>query len=124
MSHPSRLLLAALVWCGAALPAPPALAQSEADVAYQDAKKAFAAEDFAQARDLLIKASQTAPRNPDIWVLLGDAHLRLGELDEALAAWQRTLVLAPEQAYAKRMVAALQGRRLEAARAARGCWRA
>ena len=52
------------------------------------------------------KATQTDPKNPEAFLLLGKAHYQLGELDEAIAAWQRTLKLAPEEPFADRMLAA------------------
>ena len=87
-----------------------AMAQSDAEIALQKARAAFAVEQFTTARDLLITASQTDADNPDVFLLLGKAHYQLGEVDKAIAAWKKTLRLAPAQAYARAMVDVLQGK--------------
>ena len=89
---------------------PTAVAQSDAEIAMQKARTAFQGEQYTTARDLLITASQTDRENPDIFLLLGKAHYQLGDVDKAIVAWKRTLDLAPAQAYARRMVDALQGK--------------
>jgi len=97
----------------AAFSAGVARAQADAQQAYQQAKAAFEADDFAKARDLAEQAAQTDVDNPEVFLLLGKAHYQLGELDEALDAWQRTLRLAPEEPFARRMLDALQAQRRE-----------
>lgn len=97
-----------------AVSAAPALAQADAQQAYQQAKAAHQAGKWAEARDLARKAAQTDPKNPEVFLLLGQAQYQLGELNEAVAAWQQTLKLAPDEPYAKRMVEVLQGRRADA----------
>jgi len=87
-----------------------AWAQADAQRAYQEAVEAFEASDFAKARDLAQNASTTDNKNPEVFLLLGKAHYQLGELDEAIDAWKRTLALAPEEPYAKQMLEALQTR--------------
>lgn len=87
-----------------------ALAQADAQKAYNQAKDAYQAGDFGKARDLAEKASKTDVTNPEVFLLLGKAHYQLGELDEAIAAWKRTLALAPEEPFAKRMLEVLQGK--------------
>ena len=91
--------------------APAALAQADAQAAFQQAKAAFQAGKFAEARDLAKKASETDAKNPEVFLLLGKAHYQLGELDEALVAWQRTLALAPEEPFAAKMLEVLRGQR-------------
>jgi len=91
----------------------PLWAQADAQQAYQQAKAAFEAGEFAKARDLARQAAQTDLHNPEVFLLLGKAHYQLGELDEALRAWQRTLKLAPEEPFARRMLDALQAQRRE-----------
>ena len=92
----------------------PAHAQSDAEIALGNARKAFAAEQYEQARDLLITAAQTDAKNPDIHLLLGKSHYQLGDIKQAMLAWQTTLRFAPEQAYAKRMLARLKGEAVDA----------
>ena len=65
-----------------------AIAQSDAEIALSNAREAFAAENFEEARDLLITAAQTDARNPDSHLLLGKAHYQLGEVKEAMEAWR------------------------------------
>ena len=105
IKYPIRVVFA----CLAVAMAVPAYAQTDAEIALADARKAFAAEDFTNARDLLITAAQTDAKNPDIYLLLGKAHYQLGEVEQAMAAWRTTLRLAPQQAYAMRMLEVLTG---------------
>ncbi len=100
--------IAALVWL-AAFPSQSS-AQSDAEIALQKARDAFGNQQFAQARQLAEAASQTDGENPDVFLLLGRAHYQLGEIDQAVAAWKKTLQLAPNQAYARQMVDALLGK--------------
>ena len=89
------------------------LAQAEAAKAFKDGKAAFADDRFEAARDLFDKASQTDTRNAEVFLWLGKAHYQLGEVDKAMAAWQRTLQLAPKQPYAEKMLKALRGLKVE-----------
>lgn len=112
-------LLSPIVWvvivaATASVATPRADAQADAQQAYQKARDAYQAGNFAEARDLAGTAAQTDPQNPEVFLLLGRAHYQLGELDEAMAAWQRTLKLAPEEPFATRMLAALRGETAEA----------
>ena len=77
--HFSRMLiLSVTVTCATWAAAVPARAQTEAELAYGNAKLLFEKGDWAQARDLLVAASQTDDKNPDIFVLLGKAEYQLG----------------------------------------------
>lgn len=98
------LLLTLLVACSASR----LNAQADAQAAFAAAKQAFGQDDFAAARDLFAKASETDGDNPEVFLWLGKAHYQLGEVEKALSAWQRTLKLAPEQPYADRMLKALR----------------
>ncbi|MHC4405135.1 MAG: tetratricopeptide repeat protein [Planctomycetota bacterium] len=89
------------------------LAQADAQQAFQAAKAAFEAGSFTEARDLAEKASQTDTENPEVFLLLGRAHYQLGELDDAIKAWSRTLALAPEEPYAAKMLDALKAERAD-----------
>ena len=100
-----RILLATALCVVVAL-APPARAQAPA--AFADARKAYEAEQFDKARDLLLSAARTAPKNAEVFLLLGKAHYQLGELGEAVTAWQRTLRLAPREPYAVKMLQRLR----------------
>ncbi len=107
------VLLTAILIAGATGVVSPALAQAltDAQQAFQKARAAYDSGGFSEARDLAQKGSETDPHNPDIFLLLGKAHYQLGELDEAMAAWNQTLVLAPKESFAKKMLEVLQARR-------------
>ena len=109
----SPILCLALVAIAAPAAVPRAHAQADAQQAYQKARAAYQAGNFAGARDLARTASETDPKNPEVFLLLGRARYQLGELDEAIAAWKRTLQLAPEEPFAARMLAALGGEAAE-----------
>ena len=112
--HFSRMLiLSVTVTCAIWTAAVPARAQTEAELAYGNAKLLFEKGDWAQARDLLVAASQTDDKNPDIVVLLGKAEYQLGNVEKAMEAWRRTLQLAPKHAYARRMIDALSGQAMD-----------
>ncbi len=102
-------LLLSMAVIGATAPA--ALAQADAQAAFQQAKAAFQAGKFAEARDLAKKAAETDAKNPEVFLLLGKAQYQLGELDDALAAWKRTLALAPEEPFAAKMLEVLRAQR-------------
>ncbi len=106
----SVICVAFVAFFGLAFNPTAATAQSDAEIAFEKARTTFAEQQFATARDLLITASQTDADNPDVFLLLGKAHYQLGEVDEAITAWQQTLRLAPAQAYARRMVDVLRGK--------------
>ncbi len=106
MHRPTAMFLLATV---IAATAPLALAQAEAKQAFEAGKTAFEAGELEKARQLLEKASQTDVRNPEVFLWLGKACYQLGQVDRAIAAWSRTLRLAPEQPYATKMLKALRG---------------
>ena len=103
-----RPCAAAALLLVAAIPAS-AYAQSDAEIALNKARQAFGAAHFEQARDLLVTAAQTDAKNPDIHLLLGKSYYQLGDVEQAVKAWRTTIRLAPEQAYAKLMLAKLRG---------------
>jgi TolA-binding protein len=86
-------------------------AQADAQKAYQEAKTAYQAGRYGEACDLAEKAAQTAPKNAEVFLLLGQARYQLGQVDEAMAAWKQTLALAPKEAFAARMLEVLQAQR-------------
>jgi len=105
MRRISLCVAAAAFLCGA--PAL-ALAQADAHADFAAGKKAYEAEEFDKALALFQKAAGSDPNNPEVHLWLGMAHHQLGQLDKAIAAWRRTLRLAPKQAYATRMLRALR----------------
>lgn len=114
MSRTRKLPIVAITGCLFLTSAARLSAQSDAETALNDARKAYAANQFEVAHQSAHKASQTDADNPDVFLLLGKAHFQLGELDQAMVAWQTVLKLAPNHEYAQRMVNALQGRSSDA----------
>ncbi|MHC4311506.1 MAG: tetratricopeptide repeat protein [Planctomycetota bacterium] len=92
---------------------PFALAESDAKTAFERGRTAYANDQFVEARDLFLKASQTDNRNPEVFLWLGKAQYQLGAVDKAITAWKRTLKLAPEQPYAAKMLSVLRGEAVE-----------
>ncbi|MHC4389230.1 MAG: tetratricopeptide repeat protein, partial [Planctomycetota bacterium] len=92
---------------------PAVLAQADAEAAFRDGRAAYDDGRFAEARDLLLKASQTDTRNPEVFLWLGKAQYQLGVVDKAMEAWTKTLRLAPQEPYAKKMLETLRGQLLE-----------
>ncbi|MGA2501716.1 MAG: tetratricopeptide repeat protein, partial [Tepidisphaeraceae bacterium] len=83
-------------------------AQVDAKAAFESGKQAYTAGLFEKAKDQFAAATQTDNKNPETFLWLGKADYQLGQIDAALAAWTRTLQLAPDEPYATRMVAALR----------------
>ena len=88
---------------------PGVLAQADAEAAFEQGKTVYADGQFTQARDLLLKASQTDTRNPEVFLWLGKAEYQLGAVEKAIAAWTKTLKLAPDEPYANKMLKSLRG---------------
>ena len=87
------------------------LAQSDAQQAYQEAKSAYTAGKYEEAKVASLKASQTDVNNPEVFLLLGQAEYQLGQIDEAIGSWKKTLALAPKEPYATKMVDLLRAQR-------------
>ena len=109
MKKMMRRLAAAALFAAVTGAAPRVWAQVDAAEAYKQGKSAFDTVQFDKARDLLVKASQTDPKNPEVFLLLGKAQYQLGHVDEAVTAWNATLKLAPNEPYAAQMLKALRG---------------
>jgi TolA-binding protein len=88
-------------------------AQADAEATFEQGKVAYANGQFTKAQDLFQKASQTDNRNPEVFLWLGKAEYQLGALEEAIASWTRTLKLAPDEPYAKKMLQTLRGQLAE-----------
>ncbi|QOV91111.1 tetratricopeptide repeat protein [Humisphaera borealis] len=105
------ILVAAVLSCGM-----PAISsgQEVAGAAFKDGVTAFNAGQFDKARELFATASQTDNKNPEVYLWLGKAEYQLGQVDAAVAAWQKTSVLAPNEPYAKQMLKVLTGQKASA----------
>ena len=90
-----------------------ASAQTDAEAAFEKGKAAYASDRFDQARNLFTTASQTDTANPEVFLWLGKAQYQLGALEEAITAWIKTLKLAPDEPYAKKMLDALRDQTVE-----------
>ncbi len=61
-----------------------------------------------EAGSLLDEGSRAAPRDPEVAALLGEALLRAGQKEKALAAFERSLVIKPDQTEVRRRIEALR----------------
>ena len=104
-----------VILTGAILIAPcVALAQADAQEAFDAGRAAFDEQNFAAARDLFARAAELDANSASAFLWLGKAHYQLGDVDQAIAAWTRTLELAPDESYSAAMLEALRGQRVEA----------
>jgi len=97
------LLLTSTLWrsvvCGAqrtdepGKPLPPALAELT-----HQAQQDFTSGKYAEARAKLLDALKMAPRDPALWSYLGLTEARLNHVDSAIAAYQKSLSLGPDNA--------------------------
>jgi tetratricopeptide (TPR) repeat protein len=99
-------MLAALLMLAAAqkLPAP-----TEALVF--EARSAFEAGRYAEARGKLHEAVRRAPANPALWSYLGLVDVQLNDLDAAVSDFQKTLEFAPDDAQSLFNLGLLYGRK-------------
>jgi Tfp pilus assembly protein PilF len=102
MKFPAAAL--ALLMCSAS-------AAAQAGDPYDQAVQARMAGDDARAVELLRPVVAADPRNSDAQLQLGLALLGLGRLDEAEAAFRRTLEIAPDYADARLGLARVEQRR-------------
>jgi len=63
----------------------------------------------AEAVDLLIEGTRLLPADADMQTFLGEAYLRLGQKDKAVAAFQSSLRLRPNQAEIRQKLKSLAG---------------
>lgn len=94
-----------------------AMASQASDQLYRDGVAARLAGDNAQAEALLTRLVAAEPANADAALQLGLVHLALGRLDEAEAAFRRTLALAPNYDDARIGLARVAQRRGDSAQA-------
>jgi len=64
--------------------------------AYDTAKAAVDAKDYATAKPLLVQLTLDEPGNADAWNLLGYSNRKLGVMDAAAVAYETALTLNPE----------------------------
>jgi len=77
----------------------------------QQAHDDFKAGRYTQAREKLREAVKSSPRNPALWSLLGMTDAQLNEVDSAIADFQKTLALAPDDAQSYFNLGLLYGRK-------------
>jgi predicted AlkP superfamily phosphohydrolase/phosphomutase/tetratricopeptide (TPR) repeat protein len=75
-----------------------------------------------QARDVLLKGVSSLPRSAGLFGMLGAAWGRAGQLDKAIAAYQRSVALGPTPLACKTLAALLLGERKDKA-AATALWK-
>ncbi len=83
-------------------------AQVDAKAAFDSGKQAYAAGLYDKAAAQFTIATQTDNKNPEAFLWLGKSDYQLGKIDLAMAAWTRTLQLAPDEPYATKMIVALR----------------
>lgn len=103
--HRQALLIVASLTAGVILAAP---APAWGENTLEAGQKAYVAGQYERACDHLEMASRRTPKDPEIFLWLGKAHYQLGELSDAMAAWRKTLQLAPNEPYVKKMLTALR----------------
>ena len=81
---------------------------AEDATAFTEGREAYDAQQYDKALYLFLKASRTDAKNPEVFLYVGKAHYQLGQLPEAITAWQKTLRLDPGETYAAKMLAALR----------------
>ena len=110
----TRVLILGLLGVIAAAPVAAAAAPTPAEQALADGIKAYQAEQFDKARDLLIKAASVPKPSGDAFVWLGKTYLQLGQVTEAIGAFGKARRLMPGDPYAARMLKALRGETIDA----------
>jgi tetratricopeptide (TPR) repeat protein len=83
----------------------------------RQARDDFQAARYAAARDKLREALKQSPSNPALWSYLGLAEAQLNDLDSAIADFQKTLTLAPDDAQSFFNLGLLYGRKNQTAKA-------
>ena len=83
----------------------------------RQARDDFQAARYAAARDKLREALKRSPSNPALWSYLGLAEAQLNDLDSAIADFQKTLALAPDDAQSFFNLGLLYGRKNQTAKA-------
>ncbi|HXJ39994.1 MAG TPA: tetratricopeptide repeat protein, partial [Bryobacteraceae bacterium] len=83
----------------------------------RQARDDFDARRYAPARDKLRQAIKRSPSNPALWSLLGLTDAQLNDLDAAIADFQKTLALAPDDAQSLFNLGLLYGRQNQTAKA-------
>ena len=109
MNKMIRRFAAAALLAAVTTAAPKVWAQADAAAAYQLGKTAFLDGKFDKARELFAQASQTDPKNPEVFLWLGKAQYQSGHVEDAVVAWNATVKLSPNEPYASQMLSALRG---------------
>src|SRR5436309_1838690 len=83
----------------------------------RQARDDFQAGKYEPARDKLRQALKQSPSNPALWSFLGLTDAQLDDLDAAIADFQKTLALAPDDAQSFFNLGLLYGRKNQTAKA-------
>jgi tetratricopeptide (TPR) repeat protein len=103
---------ALVVWRRAtALPQPGSAAYERVTRAFYHGLAALEVGLLDDARRQFTEATELVPKEPASWANLGLAHLRLGELEAAVASVERALALAPDNAEIVMLAARLESAR-------------
>ena len=88
----------------------PAFAAADAASDLADGRAALQKVELEKALPLLKSAAQALPESVEAQLTLGECHLRMGNLDQALIQFNAVVKLSPQHEQATKMVAALTGR--------------
>jgi len=88
----------------------PAFAAADAASDLADGRAALEKVELEKALPLLKSAAQALPESVEAQLALGECHLRMGNLDQALIQFNAVVKLSPQHEQATKMVAALTGR--------------
>lgn len=94
-----RALLLPLVWLVSACTLMPA-GQSNLYELRREAQSAYAGAEDERAEKLLLGLSRAAPNDPETWFYLGNLYARTNRPEQAIAAYQKSLMLKGDDARA------------------------
>ena len=82
-------------------------AQTAVEINYKEALQEFKEENYSKSIKLLENAVGLNDKDPSLWLLLGKSYYQTGDLDQAIKSFEKTVLLAPNEKYAKAMLAKL-----------------
>ena len=82
----------------------PATRLQDASRMQQEAAQAYVSGNYGTALSDYRQLTQMVPENADAWFRLGNVYSRIGQLDNAVAAYEKTLQYSPRHADRKSVV--------------------
>jgi tetratricopeptide (TPR) repeat protein len=90
------VLFSAPVWAAGDVPADPDAVYQSKSTEFRQGLKAIRFKDFRAGADLMAKAAELSPQDPDVFNFLGYSLRKLGDLDTAVKQYRRALELDPK----------------------------